>query len=171
MSVYKAPKFVKFRNVSKNRVRIPDLGVDIAAGEECHIQEGYGMPRVSHAGERFPSVIEFLAGCGGCEEQTVGKFPDGSPNHKSHCLLEPVEDSDKERFSKAPDADAPSDKPKMPSVSSLVAAGIPRGVAEQLVKAAYAAVQITKDGIVPAETEGKAKGKKKETSDDDKKPE
>lgn len=141
MGVYKAPKFIKFKNVSKHRVVVEDLGIDVAPGEVCDVQEGYAMPRLSHAGDRFPSVLEHLAGCGGCAENTNGQMPDGSPNHRPHCLLLPLEDKDRDRFNKAPKkGPAEEGAPKLPTVSDLVASGMPRGVAEQMVKAMHAVI-------------------------------
>lgn len=148
MSIPKPMKFIKFRNASKNRVKLDDLNIDCAPGAECLVPEGYAFPRRAHSGGRFPSVIEDLANCPGCEELTKGTLPDGSPNHRTHCMLVPVDEADAERFSKAPEADGhiPA-RPKMPTVNDLVSAGVPRGVAEQIVKAAMAAAQMARDGV------------------------
>lgn len=140
----KPPKHIRFRNVSEQyKVVLRDLDISCAPGEECSIEEGYAFPRRSHAGGRFPSVIEQLAGCPGCDKHTHGKHPDGGPNHLSHCMLVPVDEADVERFASVPgDEDTrPRARAKMPSVADFVSMGVPRGVAEQLVKAALATSQ------------------------------
>lgn len=157
-------KFVKFKNASKeHHVRVPDLDVDVAPGEECLIEECYAVPRRSHAGGRGPSTVEQLAGCPGCQEHTNGKRPDGEPNHKEHCMLVPSDEADAIRFASVPDrGSVPKARAQMPSVTDLVAAGVPRGVAEQLVKAASAAAQAAKDGQLDKKPEPKAEASKPE---------
>lgn len=148
---HKGPKFVQCRNDSKYTINIPDLGVeDLAPGETAPIPEGYARPRRSHAGERFPSVLEQLAGCPGCPERTNGTRPDGSPNHVPHCMLVPANAEDAERFSKAPDHEDAKPKPELPTVASLVAAGMSPGAAEVFVKGMLAAIEAAK---APAEGE------------------
>lgn len=155
-------KSILFRNESKHQVRVPDLGIDVGPGETCMVPEGYAFPRRSHAGGRFPSVIEQLADCPGCEAQTNGRTPEGLPNHKTHCMLVPVDEADVERFAKTPSGEAtPYQKTRLPTVNDLVSAGVPRGVAEQIVKAAIASAQAAKDGILKTE-DAPAKAKKSE---------
>lgn len=169
MATYKAPKFIMFKNISQHRLTVEDLGVtDLAPGETCPIQEGYAMPRRANSGARRPSVVEDLAACPGCEEFTKGKMPDGSPNHRYHCMMEPLNEEDRERFNRAPDeAPSPHVKTRMPTVADLVASGVPRGVAEQLVRAAIAAAQMAKDGEFDVETKADAaKAKPKKDKED-----
>lgn len=131
-------KFIRFRNDSKHRVIVSDLGIDCNPGEECQVPEAYASPRRTHGGDRGPSVLEQLARCPGCAKVadiTVG----GELIHPNHCALAPINEEDAARFSRTPDVKPPAGR--MPTVRDLVSAGVPEGVAEQLVKAAHAARQ------------------------------
>lgn len=163
-----ANKLIPFKNVSDKTLNLPDLGIEnLGPGEQAMIAEGYAKPRRSHAGERFPSILEQIAGCPGCPEHTKGLLADGvTPNHKSHCMLVPTNAADAARFSKAPDAPNSPLKPELPTVASLVAAGMSPGVAEVMVKGMLAAIEGAKAAQAEAEeekTEPKVETKKTAT--------
>lgn len=142
----KAPKFIPFKNVSKSVLNVPDLGIEnLHPGDVAHVQEGYAFPRRSNAGGRRPSILEDLASCPGCPERVVGKHPDGTDNHVTHCLLEPVNADDAARFSATPEAKASKLKPEAPTVESLMAMGLSQGQAETFIKGILAVAEAAKE--------------------------
>jgi len=94
-----------------------------------------------------------------------GKLPDGSPNHLTHCMLVPANAEDVARFSKAPEHEE-RPKAELPTVASLVAAGMSPGVAEVMVKGILAALEAEKSKGSDAKEEAPKGAKKSRAAKD-----
>lgn len=107
---------MKFVNESSQRVRVPELGIDVQPGETCEVPEHHARPGRHTHGARKPSDIECLA-----------------PQ------LKPADQAEREIWLQAPkEPQSVLPPPKAPTVQQLVAAGHPPGVAEIMAAAAAA---------------------------------
>lgn len=119
-------KMIRFKATST--CKVPDLDIDAQPGDEVEIAEGYAKPRLQHNGSLGPSVISQLA------PQLVAVDPSEIQDSIGGPKAEPVA--------------------AMPTVDGLVKAGVPEGVAEQLVAAALAAANSKLTSKVKALTKG-----------------
>ena len=105
-------KTIQFR--AKNPVKCPDLNIDCMPGDIIDVHEGYGRPRQLHNGAFGESILDQLCGKGN---------------------LEPVDPND---VSQPLNGSFQATPAVMPTVKQLVSAGVPEGIAEQLVAVAEA---------------------------------
>lgn len=116
---------MRFKNETDQQVFIAmGKGITVPPGGEIDIEDGYALPRRADNGSRRPSIIESLA-----------------PQ------LKPADPAERAVWEQAPQRGKRGAAPLggMPTVEGLMAAGVPKGVAEGLVRsaleAALAAIQ------------------------------
>lgn len=126
-------KFVEFKNTADHAVKVKDLGIECGPGKTCQVPLPYARVRQGHSGTPMASIISMMA-----------------PS------LKPV---NPEEVGVVPEEGQEPPKGKMPTVADLVAAGVPRGVAEQLVAAAVASAEQALEAQLAAEEKATDKGK------------
>lgn len=133
---------MQFINESNREVRVRlGSGFMVKPGATVEIEDGYAQPRRADNGSRRPSVIEQLA-----------------PQ------LKPADPTERAQWERVPDATPRAGKAAgMPTVDGLVAAGVPKGQAELIVRAALEAAlenlnpKADAPAQAPAATEKKSK--------------
>jgi len=124
---------MKFINASNQTVTVAEFNIfGLAPGSTAEIPDAYAKPGRARNGARVPSTIEHLA-----------------PQ------LKPADEDERRAWEGVPADEPVAARPQMPSVDGMVAAGVPRGVAEKLVEAA----QASKGGAGTQQRRGAGSGK------------